>query len=184
MHHDGNIIGVVQGGSSSAAQELFGAFVARWQSRARIVGVIAHDHDLGARACNAGYLRSIADGTLFPIFQDLGSQSTACHLDGAGATSASEAIARDIAAGCDLVLLNKFGKLEAGRGGLAPAFVAAFEAGVPVLTAVSPLFEKKWTQFAAPLFTALPPDADAIDDWWSGVRGIARAMAPTEHVSI
>src|ERR1700738_4224698 len=118
MQHDGKMIAAVQGGSSSAAQELFLDFIARWQTRTRIVGVIAHDHDLGARACNAGYLRSLADGTLFPIFQDLGRQSTACHLDGAGAISAAEAVERDIAGGCDLVLLSKFGKLEAGRGGL------------------------------------------------------------------
>ena len=46
---------------------------------------------------------------------------------------AAAAVRRDIAAGCDLVVLSKFGKLEAGGGGLRDAFGAAIEAGVPVL---------------------------------------------------
>jgi hypothetical protein len=41
MHHDGNIIAVVQGGPHTAIQEIFRTFVARWQFSARIVGVIA-----------------------------------------------------------------------------------------------------------------------------------------------
>ncbi|HMK78255.1 MAG TPA: DUF2478 domain-containing protein [Xanthobacteraceae bacterium] len=183
MQRDGETIAVVQGGSSAAAQELFRAFVSRWHASARIVGVIEENHGLGERTCNGGYLRSIASGELFPLFQDLGSQSTACHLEGSGATSASAAIARDIAAGCDLVLLSKFGKLEAARGGLASAFAAAIEAGVPVLTAVSPAFSEKWAQFAAPLFTPLPADAAVLDAWWRAIRGSACAAPPAERVS-
>jgi hypothetical protein len=184
MHHDGKIIAVVQGGPHTAVQEVFRAFVARWQSSARIVGVIAQDHDLGERTCSAGYLRSLADGRLFPMFQDLGSQSTACHLDAAGVTSASEAVTHDIAAGCDLVVLSKFGKLEAARGGLASAFAAAIAAGVPVLTTVSSALAERWAQFAAPLFTALPADPVAIDAWWCEVRGVAPATPPVARVSV
>ena len=174
----------MQGGSRTAVQEMFGAFAARWQSSCRIAGVIAHDHGLDDRTCSAGYLRSLADGRLFRIFQDLGPQSTACHLDAVGVTSASEAVIRDIADGCDLVLLSKFGKLEAARGGLAPAFAAAIAADVPVLTAVSPMFQDKWAQFAAPLFTALPADAAAIDEWWRDVGGVAPATTAAQRIAV
>jgi hypothetical protein len=61
-----------------------------------------------------------------------------CHLDGAGALSAAVAVRRDIAAGCELVLLNKFGKLEAAGEGLAGAFKAALDARIPLVTSVSP----------------------------------------------
>jgi hypothetical protein len=57
-----------------------------------------------------------------------------------------------------LDLLSKFGKLEAIREGLTDAFGAAIRAEVPVLTSVSPAFEKAWAQFASPLFVTLPAD--------------------------
>jgi hypothetical protein len=163
------IVAAVQGTPSSSVQEMFRALVGRWRSSARIAGVIEEDHGLGERACSAGQLRSIVDGRSYPIFQDLGPDSEACHLDGAGAVSASEAVRRDIAAGCDLVLLSKFGKLEAAGAGLAPAFAAAVEAGVPLLTSVSPAFQTAWEHFAAPQAVVLPADADSIEAWWRAV---------------
>jgi hypothetical protein len=83
---------------------------------------------------------------------------------------AAAAVRDDIAAGCDLVVLSKFGRLEADGGGLRDAFAAALEAGVPVLTSVSPVYTDKWQAFATPLFTVLPPDADRVDAWWRSLR--------------
>ena len=169
MKQDAKIVAAVQGGSSTEVQDLFRAIVARLQPGTRIAGVIEEDHGLGKRACSAGRLQSLIDGRSYPIFQDLGPESDACHLDGSGAISASQAVCNDIAAGCDLVLLSKFGKLESSGGGLAPAFTAAVEAGVPVLTAVSPSFQAAWARFAEPFSVALPADPDVIENWWRSV---------------
>ncbi|CAH1696169.1 conserved hypothetical protein [Hyphomicrobiales bacterium] len=158
-------IAVVKGSPSSVIQNLLRELAERWQSDIRIAGVVEEPHGLADRKCNAGYLRSIASGTLYPIFQDLGRGAEACHLEGAGAISATEAIEQDIAAGCDLVMLSKFGKLEASREGLSGAFAAAIDAGLPVLTSVSPAFEQAWEKFAAPLFHVLPADPNEIDAW-------------------
>jgi hypothetical protein len=68
------------------------------------------------------------------------------------------------------VVLNRFAKLEAGRGGLTSAFAAAVEAGLPVLTSVSPAFQGAWEQFAAPLFVMLPAEPEMVDAWWRAVR--------------
>jgi len=163
-------IAVVQGVPGAQAQDLFQVVARRWQASARLVGVIAEDHDLPDRACSAGYLRSLANGERFPIFQDPGPGSTGCHLAGDGAIAAAAAIRRDIAEGCDLVVLSKFGKLEAGGGGPRDAFAAAIEAGIPVLTSVSTAQLAAWEAFAAPLFTVVAADADRIDAWWQHLR--------------
>src|SRR5262245_54539315 len=106
-------IAVVQGAPSGVVQELLTAFVARRQSRIRIAGVLAEGHGLPDRACSAGYLRTIGRrGELYSMFQDLGSGSTACHLEVVGVLAAAERVREDISAGCDLVVLSKFGKLE------------------------------------------------------------------------
>lgn len=171
-------VAVVQGATGGTdIQGLFSELVARWQPSARIAGVVAEGHGLERRACNAGYLRSIRDGRRFSIFQDLGAGSEACHLDASGATTASAAVCRDIAEGCDLVVLSKFGKLEAAREGLMPAFIAAVEAGVPVLTSVSSKFRSEWDRFADPLITYLPAEASAVETWWQAVRA-AKAGQP------
>lgn len=170
-------IAVVRDAPSDAVQALFHDLIEGWQGSARIAGVLAEGHGLEGRRCNAGFLRSIRDGSRYPIFQDLGSGSQACQLDGRGASEASEAIRRDIEDGCDLVVLSKFGKLEAAREGLMPAFAAAVEAGVPVLTSVSPAFREAWDRFAEPLIVTLPLERDAIDAWWRSVREAAPSSA-------
>jgi hypothetical protein len=167
-------IAVVQGAPNAIIQDIFQSLADRWSRSARVAGVLAEHHGLADRACSAGYMRSILTGERFPIFQDLGPGSTTCHLDGGAMLSATEAVQRDIAAGCDLVLLSKFGKLEASNSGLADAFRAAIEADVPVLTSLSPASEDAWRAFAAPLFITLPADAVAIDGWWQRVRSPVR----------
>jgi hypothetical protein len=163
-------IAVVQGAPSADVQALFRTLVDRWQPSARPAGVIAEDHGLSDRACSAGYLVSLTNGERFQIFQDLGPGAKGCHLAAAGALAAAEAVRRDIAAGCNLVVLSKFGTLEKNGGGLRDAFTASIEAGVPVLTSVSPAFDAAWQSFAAPLSITLPADARRIDAWWQSVQ--------------
>lgn len=172
---DGQVkmVAVVQGAPSAMVQELFRTLVDQWKPSVRVAGVIAESHGLTDRACSAGFLRNISTGELFSIFQDLGAGSTACHLEGAGALAAAEAVRRNIAAGCELVVLSKFGKLEAAGGGLAAAFKAAVETHVPLLTSVSPAFEEAWAKLGGPVFSVLPADAAEIDAWRQAVRSRA-----------
>lgn len=163
-------IAVIEGAPGPLVEALFRTLTERWRPAVRLAGVLAEDHDLAGRACRAGYLRSLASGERFAMFQDLGPDSTACHLDGVGVTAAAEAVRRDIARGCDLVVLSKFGKLEAAGGGLRGALGAAIEAGVPVLTSVSRALAPAWDAFAAPLHVVLPADAGAVEAWWRDVR--------------
>lgn len=178
MSRDTRTIAAIQGAPGGIVQDLLHAFVARWQPSTRIAGVIEDGHGHDDQVCGAAYLLSIASGARYPMFQDLGQGSSACRIDPAGVVLAGEAVRRDIAAGCDLVVLNRFGKLEAGREGLMSAFAAAVEAGVPVLTSVSPAFQEAWERFADPLFVMLPADPDAIEAWWQAVRADAPLEVP------
>ena len=164
-------IAVVQGAPSAEVQLLFQAFVDRWRPSVRLAGVVAEDHGLPDRACTAGYLRSLASGERFQIFQDLGAGSKGCHLSADGALAAAHVVQQDIATGCDLVVLSKFGSLEKKGGGLRDAFSAAIEAGVPILTSVSPAYMEAWESFAAPYSVTMPADPGRIDAWWRAVRG-------------
>ena len=103
------------------------------------------------------------------------------RLAGAGALAAAEAVRRDIAAGCDLVVLSKFGNLEKNGRGLRDAFTAAIEADIPILTSVSPAYMAAWEGYAAPRSITLPLDRGRIDEWWQTVR--SSAGAPRERAA-
>lgn len=160
-------IAVVQGAASEAIQQLFiDLITAPWRPL-RIAGVVEVVGAAEGGACGREVLRNISDGREFQLFQELGAGSTACALYPAGVAEACAAVCHDIAAGCDLVILSKFAKLEAENGsGLMAAFGAALEAGVPILTAVSPGRREAWEAFAAPYYEVLPADMTQIAAWW------------------
>jgi hypothetical protein len=164
------LIAVVQGAPGVTIQDLFSALVDRWSPTLRVAGVVAESHGLPDRKCSAGYLRRVANGERFSIFEDLGPGSTVCQLDQGGAAAAAEAVRGDIAAGCDVVLLSKFGRLEAAGKGLKRAFAATLEARIPLLTSVSPVVARAWESFAGTDFVTLPVNAVAIDAWLNTIQ--------------
>ena len=159
-------IAAIQGADSAVIQRLFAEFVASVRPFVRVAGVIEQVPDSVDPGSADPELCSLGDARRYPIFQDLGPSSTACALDAHGVVTACEAVRRDVAAGCDLLVLSKFGKLEAERSGLTAAFAAGVEAQTPILTSVAPKFDAQWAAFAAPLFVILPPDPTAIERWW------------------
>jgi hypothetical protein len=164
-------IAVLQGGNGADIQRLLREFVERRRPAQRIVGLVQDDPEVetDGRARGKAQLRLVSDGRRFPLFQDLGAE--ACGLHPPGVIAASQALVQDIAAGCDAVVISKFGVLEAERRtGLIDAFAAAIEADVPILTSVAPKFSAAWARFADPLFVVLPPDAESIAAWWHRAR--------------
>lgn len=58
--------------------------------------------------------------------------------------------------------------------GLDAAFATATTAEIPVLTTLKPSMREEWERFAGKLSDALPPEAEALEDWW---RGLSRVLA-------
>jgi hypothetical protein len=170
MEDTTKIIAVVRGAPNAEIQVILRALADQWRQDVRLAGLVAEDHGLADRHCQAGYLRNLTTGARFSIFHDLGPGVAMCHLDGIGAVAAAAGVQSDIAAGCDLVLLNKFGKLEAAGGGLTGAFRAAIIAGVPLLTSVSPAHDEAWRRFVDQEYAVLPPDPAALDLWRQAVQ--------------
>lgn len=159
-----DMIAVVQGAPGDAIQKLFGDAIAG-RDGLSVSGVIAESHHLPERMCTAGYLRSIGGTQRFKIFEDQGPGAAVCHLDGEGALLACAAVQREIEAGCDLVVLSKFGKLEAAGQGLLGAFRAAIDRRIPLLTSVSPKAAAAWQSLTGGHFTTLPAEPGPVAEW-------------------
>lgn len=169
-------IGTVIGPDSFAIQHLFAAKAAEWRDAGlNVVGLIGEAHALPDRSCTAGLLRDIVTGKSFLMYLETPPAHTSCHLDGEGVESACATLLDQIAES-DLVVLSKFGKLEAQGGGLAAAFKAAIAAGVPVLTTVSEKHHEAWWKIA-PDAVRMRADKQAIEEWWQAAHAGEQAAS-------
>lgn len=162
-------IAAIVGADGTATQALLSATVAAWRnSGIKVGGVIAETHGIPDRTCGAGILRDIATGKPFQIYLESAPSNTSCHLDAAGVEAASTELLAQMSAS-DVIVLSKFGKLEAMHQGLAGAFDAAMAAGKPVLTTVSAKHREAWQAFA-PEAAALTADGAALQAWWRSLN--------------
>ncbi len=146
------------------SQALLSDAVAAWRKAGiNVAGVLAQDNSEEG-PCSAGFLRDLVSGKEFSIQLDAPPAGTSCHLDIAGLEDAGANLLAQVSA-ADVVVLSKFGKLEAAQGGLWPVFRAAVAAGKPVLTTVSSKHNEAWKTFA-PEAVWLEGDADSITRWW------------------
>lgn len=169
-------IGALFGDDGAGKQLLLADFVARRRGEGlRVAGVIEQAVKDDANLCGALDLLDLATGERIPITQNLGSGSIACNLDPSGLVCACAAAQSAILSGADLVVLSKFGKLEAAGGGLCDAFAAALLADLPVLTTVRPIMRDAWRGFSGDFSCDLPAEAAALEGWWRGQRAISTA---------
>jgi len=164
-------IGALQGAKTAEIQKLLADFVERrLREGLRVAGMIEEPVPEESRGvCGSLALRDVANSSLIGITQNLGSGSTACRLDSAGLAAACQAILAAIDQGADLVVLSKFGKIEAEGGGLIDAFRAAAEAGVPCVTGVAPSFAKPFLDYAGGFSQWIEANDAALERWWAGI---------------
>ena len=164
-------IGALQGAPTPSIQKLLARFAERRGSEGlRVAGVIEETGACDGSACGVLVLRDTASGALIPITQDLGPGSTACHLDSAGLAAACQAVMTAIEQGAALVVISKFGKIEAEGGGLFDAFRAAAEAGLPCVTGVSPALSEPFLAFTGGLSQWIEASDDALEQWWTACQ--------------
>lgn len=166
-------IGALLGEDGAGKQRLLADFVARRRRDGfKIAGVIETAIKAESDGCGALDLIDLATGARIPITQNLGSGSIACNLDPSGLACACAAALSAIRSGADLVVLSKFGKLEASGGGLCDAFGAALLADIPVLTTVRPVMRDAWREFSGDFAEDLDFDAQALESWWLAVKSL------------
>jgi len=111
-------------------------------------------------------LIDLKTGGKVAIHQALGTGSRGCRLD----AGALEGIVAMVARGMDmerpdLLIVNRFGKLEAAGRGFCPLIVQALEDGVPVVVGVNALNRPSFDAFAGCLAQELPDGIAEVLDW-------------------
>ncbi|HMK91083.1 MAG TPA: DUF2478 domain-containing protein [Methylocystis sp.] len=160
-------IAALHGEKGQPTQSVLAGFAQKLaQEGVRVAGVVEIAACGGRGGCKKFSVRDLTSGETISITQDLGPHSDACALDPAGLIKACGRVEQAISGGVDLVILSKFGKLEAARSGLTDAFRAAMVADVPVITVVPTAVEQDWERFAGPLSQFVEPSSAALEAWW------------------
>lgn len=144
-----------------------------WSARGLVVrGLVDDLGPTGLSAC--GIIKDLETKQRYRIFQDLGPGAIGCRIDPSGVAAASVALRRAIETRADLVVANRFGKLESAGGGLAHDMLAVMEAGLPLLAFVSEPWLEQWRAFTGGVGEVLEPERNSIDAWIR--RNVMRAQ--------
>ena len=105
------------------------------------------------------------------IQQDLGKGSTACKLDAGALEDAAGMLAARLDRPLDILILNKFGPVEAEGRGFRPVIAQALERGLPVLVGLPHAQKEAFEAFSGGLATGLEAELPAVLDWCLRVTG-------------
>jgi nucleoside-triphosphatase THEP1 len=138
----------------------------------RIGGVIQSSFGRKGQCASSVLVTDLRSGESFDIWNDRGSGARGCRLNENGLFEAEPAITAAIADRVDLLVINRFGRAESLGRGLLASFVAALDAGVPVLTAVRHPYDQAWQEFHAGLGCDLASRSETVLDWACGLRAL------------
>ncbi|GAW36169.1 hypothetical protein RA2_03238 [Roseovarius sp. A-2] len=131
----------------------------------RLCGTVQINSDCDAdRPCDMD-VQVLPDGPVIRISQSLGPGAQGCRLDPAALEQAVAESEARLDAGCDLVIVNKFGKHEADGRGFRGLIAEALGLGVPVLVGVNRLNAPRFQNFCEGLAEPVAPDARVLDAW-------------------
>lgn len=165
--------------NESYPQATFQRVVKLGRSRAlKLAGVLQHPAcDDFAHRCDV-ILEDLVSGERTELFERRGRGATGCRLDIAALTDVTVRLERALRHEPDLLMLNKFGKVEAEGGGLVDPIAVAIDRGIPVIIGVPARNLAAWRMFAGDLAVEFTPDCAEITGWLDCVCRRSPASAP------
>lgn len=147
-------------------QAIFEMIVAQCRaSRLRLAGVLQHPvYSDKSGHCDVA-LEDLSTGTWTNLFEDRGPGAGGCRLDQAALAGVNGRVACSLDANPDILILNKFGKVETEGGGLLDLIALAIARGIPVVIAVPARNLMAWREFAGGMSVELIADASLVSDW-------------------
>jgi nucleoside-triphosphatase THEP1 len=135
-----------------------------------LAGVLQHQaFAAGDRRCDV-VLEDLATGHRTALFENRGAGARGCRLDEAALAEATARIEGSLEHAPQLLILNKFGKVECEGGGLRDLIASAIDRGIPVVIGVPKRNIDAWRSFAGEFAIELTDDAHEVDGWLEGLR--------------
>lgn len=128
----------------------------------RVLGYLQTRRDLDDCDCSQITLTALHDGSRRIITQNLGAAAQGCSLDPAALVEVAGLLQAQLGAAPDLLVLNRFGKIESEGGGMRTVLEQALESGIPILLAVNRKHLAAWHDYCGGMAEELPCDAETI----------------------
>ena len=138
-------------------------------SGVRTAGLVQLDKRTGQSGDSEIRTVVLSSGEVVPLAHDRNLGATGCGLDCGQLARIGKLVEAAIHEGADLVVINRFGKLEAKGKGLIELIQQAAEADLPVLIAVPEHRFEGWIKYSAGMSVRLPCRRAALDRWWQSV---------------
>ena len=130
-----------------------------------LAGVMQINQDRpGSRHCEM-LLEDLTTGRTVVISEDRGEEARGCRLNIAALLEAGIMIRQSLSSKTDLLLINKFGKMEIEGGGLRDIIIDASLSGVPVIIGIPSRNKAAWDEFCGGEADWLKPDLGAVQTW-------------------
>jgi hypothetical protein len=142
----------------------------------RAVGLIqtSRKSAMSTRAQQALSTIALPTGAPVSFRHSPGPSHTGCHLDARELAAAKARLAKAIADGAHLVIINRFGRLEMAGQGFVEEIRQAVAADIPVVIAVPQHLFMTWTRFCSGMGVKLACSREPLNAWW-------RTVAPPSH---
>ncbi len=136
----------------------------------RLGGFVQISEDTENCGCKDTYVLDLENGARTKILQDLGAGSQGCRVDPSALVAIGHLVSQALTKSPELLIINRFGRLESEGMGLRDEIAAAALSGVPTLVCVSTRYIDAWRIFAADMGEELACSPEALLAWWEGVR--------------
>lgn len=138
-----------------------------FQQGARVAGLIQFGHyNFNTPQL---YATLVHTGEKLKLFRDLAVLTRGGRLNIETLMYAGRQIATAVEDGADLLILNRFGRLERHGEGLSYIVRQALNAGVPTVVAVFERHFSDWLKFAGIQCIRLPCDGGSLERWWNSI---------------
>ncbi|MGP9813512.1 DUF2478 domain-containing protein [Rhodopseudomonas sp. NSM] len=117
-------------------------------------------------------VEELASRIILQLAEDQTSRSSGCRVDPLAMQDAAALISAAFQKCPELLIVNKFGQLEAEGGGLGDAITEAVELGIPVLVGVPERRLGRWREFTNGLAEEAMLDSPRVQQWLAR-RGFA-----------
>lgn len=137
-----------------------------------LAGVLQHPAcDDPGRHCDV-ILEDLTSGHRTVLYEERGSGARGCRLDESALAEATARVEGNLETAPDLLVLNKFGKVECEGGGLRDLIAAAMDRDIAVIIGVPARNLDAWRAFTGEFAVELPTDVTQIERW------LGAAVAP------
>jgi nucleoside-triphosphatase THEP1 len=144
----------------------------------RVAGVIQHPVCSDTAGHCDVVLEELTTGLRTDLFEDRGSGARGCRLDVAALAEVNGQVARSLDSDPEILILNKFGKVEAEGRGLLDLVAMAADRSIPVVIGVPIRNLEAWRNFAGGMSVEFTSDPSEVADWLNRTFPVAIAQSP------